>query len=645
MLKLEPIALELFEYKVEDIRAKRSIRGGVGSAWELYNYLNKEIAVLSADERKRLEQAGRMLRRIAESPKASRRVTDTFSDLVLGDLGAEPSKTLDPTVEPVVGDVPADPAIIEELAILKRLANRAWWKEMDNLIQRIAASLRAERDRYTARLLYATMRNINHYSKHPEFASDLNLANFVVKDAIPEREDPLLSLNDLDGLGELVKDVIDLVLNLTTRSSAFRPVELPESQSLDYVRRVALAVARDPYAGRQSLLPPKGPTSAQLRMAIQELGKERLRDDQRFAQRQELEQRLQAVLAFERNQRQLFQRDVESFTVLVNAFFDRLAKYLPMTVGGQADGPQLDGGVLFAVNPALRWDVVPANTTALTVHIKGPVRFNLGGIEVAVMGHGAARGLFINGTELTLKPRMTVRVGRRRLLCFHEGNYLHLKLVEESRSLALQVAEALAIHYVLVNPHRDDLLTVLKIAANTVVGEPQELVGRAIEHIGALSTKAPSRRQAIEGFIRGSAKAAAVIIPEHVVQALVQRFHTAMTVSATDLSAVLEQVENAESAVYQLTGEPLSIDVAGFKLTVRQYRGRSREARESLVVMLPGQPLGSFTDYLLEPLGDGTLMCVRGEQELAVIYVRNAAPEASQAAETDPFDPTRRSES
>src|SRR5690606_460055 len=126
----------------------------------------------------------------------------------------------------------------------------------------------------------------------------------------------------------------------------------PRAMSLDYVKRAALAVARDPYAGKLGLLAAKGPNSEQLRLAIQELAKERLPEAERLRQRNALEQRLKAALAFERNQQQLFRQDVERFTGLVEALFERIGRHLPRSVGGQAGGPQLRGGVLFAVNPA-----------------------------------------------------------------------------------------------------------------------------------------------------------------------------------------------------------------------------------------------------------------------------------------------------
>src|SRR5690606_35471546 len=89
-------------------------------------------------------------------------------------------------------------------------------------------------------------------------------------------------------------------------------------------------------------------------------------------------------------------------------------------------------------------------------------------------------------------------------------------------------------------------------------------------------------------------------------------------------SDLLAKAAADEQAFHPLTGEPLTVELAGQKITVRQYRGRTRGSQESLVAMLPGQVLGSFTDYLLAPLGPGTLLFVRGDSDLAVLYLAQA---------------------
>ncbi|HRP47405.1 MAG TPA: hypothetical protein PLT07_07620, partial [Trueperaceae bacterium] len=57
-----------------------------------------------------------------------------------------------------------------------------------------------------------------------------------------------------------------------------------------------------------------------------------------------------------------------------------------------------------------------------------------------------------------------------------------------------------------------------------------------------------------------------------------------------------------------------------------------RAAQESLVAMLPGQVLGSFTDSMLAPRPNGMLIFARGEEEVAVLFV----PYAGAAAPDSP---------
>ncbi len=618
MLKLESIALELLEYKVAEYRATRQVRGGVSAMWDLFGHLTREMGSLSQAERDRLEAASQTLKLISDASQGSAARAPDIDMLVLGE---------DPDVELVEREDASEPAaamspeVREEQAVLQRLARRVWWEQVDEFVMRVAAGWRAERERQTARVMFGTLQNLQRNSVKKTFAQDVNLRGFEVLETIPEFNDPLVSLSDLDSLAEIVRDLINTIMTLGKPGSTYADLEVRESNALAFLRQAALAVAQDPYAGKLSLVEHKGPSSKQLRLAIQEIAKERLPEGQRGAHRRELEKRLAETLAAERNQRQMFQRDVMQFTDLVHAFFDRLADYLPTSVGGRASGPQLEGGVLFAVNPALRWEAVPPGATALTVHLMGPVRFELAGKEIAVMGTGPSRSLFVEDREVPLQDRMVLDLDRSRLTVFHEGDYVHFRYREQGGSLAVRLAEALVVLFVLGDRQRDDLLTVLKVLAGSVQGEPQDLVSRAVARANQVSARAPSRRQAVEGLLRGAARAAGVALDDNAVLGLVQRFVDAMTVDPNDLTQVLESVPGAESNVYQLTGEPLTVDLGGQKITVRQYRGRGREAQESLVAMLPGQVLGSFTDYLIAPMGGGTLALVRGEQELAVLHV------------------------
>ncbi|UCH25028.1 MAG: hypothetical protein JSV66_13945 [Trueperaceae bacterium] len=627
MLKLERVALELFEYKVEDIRAKRELNGGIASAWELFNFLNKLAAVLSEEEKGRLQKAGTVLKEETESYRDVKSQSNGFDALTLdADTSVVTSLTQvgESAASPDDSDLGSfavtDPEILEEHEILQRLAHRIWWQDIEELVLRVAASWKAEREHYAARLIYGMLRNLVLYSQHDGFDRDVNVFKFRVIEPIPEWDSPLVSLNDLDSLAEIVREFIEVATTLKDPNSPFASLQISEKISLDYLRRFALAVAKDPYAGQLSPIQSKGSGSRQIRLAIQALSKERLRDDQRMAQRQELEHQLAKALAYERNQKSLFQRDVLRFTELVNSFFDWMAQHLPGSIGGEGSGPQLTGGILFGVNPGLRWENVPPNATGVTVKLVGPVRFNLGGLDIAVMGSGRALSLFVDGKDYALMPRLFIEVGWRHVLVFHEGDYLHLKVVERARSLAVLVAEALAVFFVLGSKQKDDLLTVLKVIAGTVIGEPQALIRRVVGRLGSFSEKAADRPQAIEGFVRGSAKAASVNLSELLIEELAEHFFTAMTVSATDLYKLLNGLEDADIAVHQLTGEPIGFELGGYQLTAREYRGRTNDGQASLVVMIPGQVLGSFSDFLITPLGEGTLIAVWADRELAVIY-------------------------
>ncbi|HKI58295.1 MAG TPA: hypothetical protein VKA00_03625 [Trueperaceae bacterium] len=622
MLKLESVALELLEYKVAEYRATRKVRGGLSGMWELFAHLNRQTGVLSQEERSRLEAISDSLQVLSDGEQQrSKPAALDIDSLVLGeDLASVELIDEEPAGVDEAPSPAQRPEVREEQAVLRRLAQRVWWDEVEEYVLKVAAGWRAERERQTARLIYATLQNMQRNSGRSTFDQDVNLRGFQVREPIPQVNDPLVSLSDLDSLAEIVRELINVVMTLGKSGGAYPDLEVRESGALAFVRQAAQAVAEDPYAGKLSLVAHQGPSSKQLRLAIQEIGKERLPDGQRSAHRRELENRLAETLALERNQRQLFQRDVLQFSDLVHAFFERLADYLPTAVGGRASGPQLEGGVLFAVNPALRWERVPPGTKALTVHLVGPVRFDLEGHSVAVMGAGPSRSLFVDEREVPLEGRVVLELGHSRLMVFTESNYVHFRYRDEGRSLAVLLSEALVVLYVLADRQREDILSTLRVLTNSVQGEPQDLAARAVARASAVSARAPDRRRAVDGLLRGASRAAGVTLEENTVLGLVQRFLDTMTADPTDVAKVLESVPGAETGVRQLTGEPLTVDVAGVKLTVRQYRGRSPDAPESLVAMLPGQVLGSFSDYLLAPLGSGTLVLVRGEQGLAVLH-------------------------
>lgn len=616
MIKLEHVVLELLEYKIEDVKASRPVKGGLASTWDLYNHLFKEMAVLSDFERSRVDAAGKILRRFGETSKTPRNMTQTLETLVLEDaaLLTSPSVRFASRFDAPILEM--DPEVSEEQAVLQRLAKRVWWSDLEGIVYDLAVQCRAEKDRVTARLLHALSRNLNRYLSGAQ--GDLDLSQFKVEDAVPERGDPLVSLSDLDVLSDMVRDLVETIMGLSDGAGRYASLNMPRGQALGFVKRLALAVTRDPYGGAPSPVAQRKPSSDQLRLALGELAKEPLREEQMKVQRATLTERLRITTAFEKQQRTAFQQDVQNFSSAVHSLFNRLERHLPGRAGGEAGEPQLSGGVLFAVNPALRVANVATGATAVTVHLKGPTRFLLGGLEIAVTG-GRAPLLYVGGRDYLLQPRLRLSLEGKIVVAIHEGNYLHLSVRDEERSLAAVTAEALAVYFVLSSPHKADLLRVLRTAANVATGEPKDLVAQALERLHELSGRAPNRRHALTGLVRGAARAVGANLTDSVVEGLVQHFSSAMTVAPDELETILA-ASGAEVARHRLVGESLSLHFAGQPITVREYRNRSQDAQQSVAVTLPDRTVGTFQSYLIQPLPDGTLLCVRAAEDLVCLY-------------------------
>ena len=620
MSDLPRIALELLEYKLDALVARRQIKGGVASLWHLHGVIERGLGELAVEEREHFGDLARRLRSVAELPTRGTGRRERLDDLRLDDQRSDgDGVVLDVDV---ATEVVEDAVLRQERVQLKALADRVWWEELEEVVRGLAAAWRAERDRLTPRLVYATLRNLQRYANEPGFSHDTALQKFKVKEPLPEREDPLISLSDVDSLGELAREMIDLIMSLGQNRGALARLEVAEAGALEYVRQALQAVAKDPYAGRFSSLVRKGPSSSALRTALQELAKERLPEAQKAIVRRDLDARLAETLAFERNQREMFQRDVERCLEHAQALVERLERHLPARVGGRAPGPRLAGGVLLAANPALRWERVPPGAEAVTLRMVGPVRFTIGGHEVALMGSEDTRTLFVDGASHPLSPHLEVRVGRGRLLADVEGDYLYVRFRDEGASLATRLAEALTAAFVLTHEHGDDLLEVVRAVAAGRAAVPHETVRRAIGRAGEITSRAPQRRAAVEGLLRGAARATDVSLPDNLVLSLTERFMTALTVESDDLLGLLEREEGAVGDVHAITGEPLTVELGGLKFTVRAYPGRHRDLPEQLVVMLPGRVIGSFSDIFVEQTGDGTLVCARAEQEVVLLLLK-----------------------
>ena len=630
MVRLEHVALELLEFKVDALAKQRPVRGGVKQLLELQRAVESGLGHLDTEERARFAEISRRLRALAELPTNPLRsgTVASLDMLRLDDDGRVDAEDLLETDEP---DAEPDVDVREEQLLLQRLAERVWRDELDEELARLAAAWRAERDRLTPRLIFTTLRNLRRHAEQRDTVLDATLRGFKVVEPLAEPEDPLVSLSDLDSLTEVGRDLIQLILTLGTPGSPLPRLEVAEAQALPFLRQTMQVVAKDPYAGKLTPIVRRGPTTKELRTAMAELAKERLPEAQRALQMRDLEARLGEALAFERQARASFQRDVSRNLEVVDALFERLERRLPARVGGSAPPPRLAGGVLLGRSPALRWDKVPHGADALTLRMAAPVRFTLGGHEVAVMGAGESRTLFVDERPHPVERRSVIQVGRGVLRVDREGDYLHLRWYDGGRALAGRLAEALVQAFVLSHERHPTLVEVLAGVAGVAGGTGQDVVSRAVTRAGHVTAPAPNRRAALEGLLMGAASAAGSELGEHLLHGVAQRILAALTAEPGDLASLLEREDDATGSVYTLTDEPVTAELGSLKLTLRRYRPRSKDGREQLVIMLPGKVVGSFTDSLVEAVPGGVLVAARGDAEVALMLLRGRALQGRRA--------------
>ncbi len=629
MLKPREMALELLEYKLNDFQAQRQIPGGLASLWELYEYLCLELNSLTLEQRKRIDEVGRTLRWMNETavqskplaPTFDALVFETFSELSLSDeFSLSATSTAELAPEPIKETLNSEQH--QERLILQKLAQQVFDCDLEVFLQQLAVHYRVERDRSTARLLYCLLQNLGRYASTSDFASDVQLMRFKVREPMVALQDPLASFNNVETILSVLQELV-IGINALGYQGNYKELKLPRHQSLDYLKRMAMAVARDPYAGSFSVMAVKGFNGQEIRAAINQLEKEGLREPERSVKRQELEERLRLATANERKNREFFAKEVQCFATLMEDFFSKLEPYLSSRVGGRSSDPQLSGGVLFAENPALNISAVPKEAKAVTVKVKGPVRFMLSGQDIAVMGSKEMSSLFIAGREVVLSKTQSLNIGRYTVNTFFESGYLHIRLQEEHRSLAALTAEALAILEVIHSSYREPLLKVIKAASNVVIGEPQEIVAQAIWRLAEMSAQVPNRKQMLDRLLKGAARAEEVLVPDEVLSEIALRIHAAI-VPSQDFKQVLGGAGKIQVALQKLSDDPVTVSLAGQSLTLRLYKTKATEtmtAVESVVVLQPGRVLGTFSSYLMLPFLKGTLLCVRSGLDVAAIFM------------------------
>ena len=651
MMSLEKLSLELLEYKIEDIQAGRKIKGGLDSAWELYDFLLKGEYMLEQAENYKLAKFGEILKaQIAMLAKArstsvdlkssfEKLMTESFPDIQRSQFGNKAVADFDellstdttvasPSFDHAIDwfdealatkELSSNPEFVAEQKILQNLALKLWWHDLDNQLQNLAIFYKLEPDLLTARLLYALLRNFEHYSNQKGFADDIELEKFRVVFPITKKDDPLAILDDIETIKDLNKRLIKMIFNLSSESGDFIKLKLDSVKSIDYFEKMALKIADNPFSEsspsqRQSKL-----SSADVKIAMQDLiNSKSVLEDERKRQLKVLDKRYRELRDFELAKNDRENREKIYFSKVIRNYFSKLRTILFKSYGGNLDSPRLAGGVLFAKNPVLDANAIPVGAKAITVRIKGPMRFKLAGLELALMGSGNHMMIYLDGDEYPLEKQSRLSAKNKTLIALLEDSYLHLRLEDESFTLVEQLARGLVLLKILSSEYSKELLQVLKIISLSANDSPYTIVEAALGRFKQFSSKAPSTRPVVEGLIRAAVKSQNIELPENVILSIVQTILNALTSESKDFDIVLESANHSEIKLIEMSSDALNIYIDNQDLGLRRYRSSIRP--EYIAVLSANKFLGSFSTMMIKPFSTGSIMLIKHANEIAILY-------------------------
>ena len=397
--------VELYEYKVADLIAGREPLGGKQSVKILRDSISK--LTLSSQQLRRYRETDRKLReKSAASPKTLvQTVTGEKLDVNLGlNLDLDSSSVVMPNL-PVTNH--AAMANIEfgdeESQVLRTLSQAAWRTDFREELQSQNKRFRLEPSRSSLRLIYATLHNLEQYSEYPGFTTDLNLAKFKVISAVPNSDDPLISLGNSEVVNELLEGLADHVSDF---GKLYPKINMPSGEVLGYLRRFAVAVANDSTAGEPP--PVVSPSPREIQNALEEVRRENLNADAKRNMLERLQKQLEHALNQERTLVGRFETDRRALQESVDVIFGYLLEHVPERLGGRAKDRHPLQRALNAQNETLRLEQTIPNSTEVAVRLQRTGGTNLAGIEVQWHTQPEGWAIEVGGAEYPLQSDMSI---------------------------------------------------------------------------------------------------------------------------------------------------------------------------------------------------------------------------------------------
>ncbi len=433
--------IELYEYKVDDLAQGREPRGGRASLLQLRKYLLE--SKLPGPLAKRFREIDRRYR---EQP------------------ATEPAPPLGPAAPPQTQDVEIDLGIVElpleeeqphepdePQKIQQVFAEQVYWTRLKRELSRVARGYLGGR-RYELRLAYAFLQNFEAYSKTPTFASDFNLSRFKLSEPIPSLSDPLVTLDDEEVALALLLELFHIAMDLGDLNKY--PLSLPPEGVVPYLRRFLRHIVETPEA-LPLVIPGGGPSTEELRTALDEARRSALTAHEREGLVRDLEEKLRKAAAEERRLRMVIDEDRGRFLTAAARLSALLQRYLPAP-RGEAAFPRVPEPLAAGSGEGAKLEEVPKGATMVTIQLV-PARFQLGGVPLTLSVAGDDALLTIAGGERQLKEDepLIVPYENWEVWAFRHADFAHIRLeVREGAQLSQLLTEGSVLAH-LVHPYKD----------------------------------------------------------------------------------------------------------------------------------------------------------------------------------------------
>ena len=626
--------VELYEYKVMDLQEGRTPKGGMRSILALRDQLlGAPLEGIIIGRFRRMDRLFKDFRIAAaavavsidddeESPPIHR---SSVRDLSGDDVPILTTEADDNRVEDQD----------EEALALRGLSDKVWTASLEDEMSQLAEKLRREPAQYTLRAVYALLENAEAYSREAVGKTDPNLMKFKTQVAVAAAGDPLLQSERPEMALEVVRRVLDAVLNF---DKVFK-LEIAPTDRLPYLRRMATLIIERPFVGRASHQ--RNLSSSEMRQAIESARAEQMSASSRADLIVRLQNQLDSVLTQEMAEKRELEHEQGMLRQAYAAFFDMLKSMLPDSYGGTAGTLIPSQKVLYAQNPGRRLLGEPEETQSLTLRLT-----RAGGAQVGpiYLSWGPQPGggwmLEVGGAEYPLLEERNLKIPLEvnEVRVFRLGLYVHLQVQEgsgESLSDLLRLARATAAllesggEYFNLRLSRgvaawvrdgridlgsiapdsavkygnvplDTLFSFARKGAESLVNRfkklPREMVEDSFGEVARLMGERGGKERAryVQSYF------------EDMNRENRSGVHTSAIVAGSSIS------NPGQVVVLAYRGEPLTVDLAGRALTVRSdYKG-------DLTVVAVGQPSENVGDILVYQVGDDYAVLARQGLRLAV---------------------------